>query len=316
MDTEECMRRLSFSGAWILLFVSSVASAAEIVGIGEGAWLLRGTFAPGSQPDGNSVILDTRDGFVVIDTGRHASHTQTLIDFAASHDRPIVAVINTHWHLDHVGGNLMIRDRYPAVRVYASGAIDDAVTGFLTTYANQLREVIPSTADAAQRAAYETELRLIEQSDRLRPTDVVRGAGKLIIGGRVLDVFRPPHAATAGDTWIIDDRARLLIAGDLITLPVPFLDTASPAGWSHALERVAGLAGGRRVVPGHGRVMDREDVVRYARAFDGLRACIASEAEGSACATSYLDDIGGLVPVSEHAFARSLLMYYVESGRR
>jgi hypothetical protein len=31
--------------------------------------LIRGTFSAGSQPDGNSVILDTPDGLVVIDTG-------------------------------------------------------------------------------------------------------------------------------------------------------------------------------------------------------------------------------------------------------
>ena len=29
--------------------------------------------APGSQPDGNSVIIDAPEGFVVVDTGRHAS---------------------------------------------------------------------------------------------------------------------------------------------------------------------------------------------------------------------------------------------------
>lgn len=40
-----------------------------------GVELVRGRFVPGSQPDGNSVVLRAPGGLVVIDTGRHAEHT-------------------------------------------------------------------------------------------------------------------------------------------------------------------------------------------------------------------------------------------------
>ena len=38
--------------------------------------LVPGSFVRGQQPDGNSVILSGKRGLVVVDTGRHAAHTQ------------------------------------------------------------------------------------------------------------------------------------------------------------------------------------------------------------------------------------------------
>ena len=36
--------------------------------------------------------------------------------------RPIAAIVNSHWHLDHTTGNWDIRQAYPHVAIYASGA--------------------------------------------------------------------------------------------------------------------------------------------------------------------------------------------------
>ena len=43
--------------------------------------LVRGAFAPPAQPDGNSVIITAPDGLIIIDTGRHAAHTQRIVDY-------------------------------------------------------------------------------------------------------------------------------------------------------------------------------------------------------------------------------------------
>ena len=47
---------------------------------------------------------------------------------------PIVAIVNSHWHLDHVSGNAALRAAYPRAQVYASDAIRDAMHGFLADY--------------------------------------------------------------------------------------------------------------------------------------------------------------------------------------
>ena len=62
-----------------------------------------------------------------MDTGRHAEHTQRILDYAKTAGLPIKPVVNSHWHLDHVGGNPRVRAAYPAVQVYASAAIEEAM---------------------------------------------------------------------------------------------------------------------------------------------------------------------------------------------
>jgi len=66
--------------------------------------LLQGAFVAGQQPDGNTLLLRGRDGVVVFDTGRHVTHVQRIIDAARGARLPVVAIVNSHWHLDHVSG--------------------------------------------------------------------------------------------------------------------------------------------------------------------------------------------------------------------
>lgn len=63
----------------------------------------------------NNVVLRSRDGHVLIDTGysRHAPLTLALLASARGigHD-PLAWVVNTHCHSDHVGGNAAIVAKY------------------------------------------------------------------------------------------------------------------------------------------------------------------------------------------------------------
>ncbi|MBZ0089338.1 MAG: MBL fold metallo-hydrolase, partial [Thermoanaerobaculia bacterium] len=103
---------------------AAAGTLAAPVEIAPGTWLLAGVFAPGRQPDGNSVLLEAPGGWVVVDTGRHLDHTRALVEFARNRKRPIAAIVNSHWHLDHLGGNALLRREFPALEVIASGAFD------------------------------------------------------------------------------------------------------------------------------------------------------------------------------------------------
>src|SRR5262245_46731116 len=78
-----------------------------------------GGFEKGRQPDGNSVVFDAPDGLIVVDTGRHAAHVDAVIAEARRAGKPIAAIVNTHWHLDHTGGNAELLAAYPGAQVYA-----------------------------------------------------------------------------------------------------------------------------------------------------------------------------------------------------
>jgi glyoxylase-like metal-dependent hydrolase (beta-lactamase superfamily II) len=221
-------------------------------------------------PDGNSIILDAPAGLIVVDTGRSPQHAKAILDFARGRGRPIAAIVNTHWHLDHTTGNADIRAAYPQIRVYASTAVDGALQTFLARERDRTEKAIadPSTP-AGQRAQLLRARSRIDHPDTLRPTDPVLGTGVVSIAGRKLEVHLARFAATEGDVWLYDRKSRLAVVGDLVVGLVPFMDTACPGGWSQALKAIASVPF-RTLVPGHGPVMTRSDFTQWHRAYDNF----------------------------------------------
>ena len=110
---------------------------------------------------------------------------------------------------------------------------------------------------------------------------------------------------------MFDPATRVLAAGDLVTLPVPFLDTACPKGWQKALADLAGVDFAT-LVPGHGAPMTRQEFETYRAAFDGLLACAASARAPADCIDGWTKDAAPLLKAEDPAFVRSLLAYYVD----
>ena len=269
-----------------------------------GVHLVRGNFTPGTQPDGNSVIFTAPEGLVVVDTGRHPAHTQQIVDFAKSSKKPVRAVVNTHWHLDHIGGNVILRREFPEARVYASGALGEALKGFLANYRKQMVEM-----DAER---YRAEIALIDAGPKLAPDEVVTASGTRSLAGRTFTFGLEKDSVTAGDVWLLDHASGVLIAGDLVTLPVPFLDTACPRKWEAALERLSKTEF-ELLVPGHGPPLTRRQFETYRRAFSALLAC---SGEKQQCIDGWMKEIAPLIPAGETESARGLMGYYVELRNR
>jgi glyoxylase-like metal-dependent hydrolase (beta-lactamase superfamily II) len=284
--------------------------------IAAGVYLVPGVFVPGRQPDGNSVIFAAPEGAIVVDTGRHVEHTQAVLDRIAALGLVPRAVINTHWHLDHVGGNVLFRQRHPELRIYASDAIQEARTGFLANYHRQLEEMLASDQPSAEaKESFRRELALIDAGDQLAPDEVIAATGRRILASRPLDFHLESHAVTAGDVWLVDPVTHVAAAGDLVTLPAPFLDTACPTGWQSALAHVA-AADWNLLVPGHGRPMTRQDFDTYRRAFDSLLACAASTQPAADCVAAWFTDGGDLVATNDPGNGHDLVAYYVDQVLR
>ena len=322
------MQRQRLPGSFLLgvLAVAGCASTPEVepdvtaildgVPIAAGTVLFSGAFPPGRQPDGNSVMLRGPEGWIVFDTGRHEAHTRLLLTFARASDHPVGAIVNSHWHLDHASGNRLLRDAWPDAPVFASDAIVAALPGFLADSRRTSEAMIASGAlREPMRSEVLGDIATITDAGALLPTETVTRSKLGTIAGRKVHLGLVEDAVTAGDLWLYDPATRVLLAGDLVTLPVPFLDTADPEGWQAALEVLEGTAF-TLLVPGHGAPMDRAAFDRWHAAFDALVACAATDTATATCADGWITGLGTLLPVAEHARARDMLGYYIDEVLR
>jgi len=302
--------------ATMLLIGNSWAGEPAVQALADCVVLIQGGFEAGRQPDGNTVVLEGDDGLVVFDTGRHPAHSQRILDFAATSKSPIVALVNSHWHLDHISGNPRLRAAYPTLTVYASPAIDEAMSGFLANSRKQALQFLEQPGDPVQQADVRADVATIESGKAVYPDINITQAGEPSLAGRALRIGFEANAVTAGDLWLYDIATGTLAAGDLVTLPAPFFDTACPPRWGEALARLQAVDF-ERLVPGHGPVMDRKMFETYKRAFDKLVHCAASKAEPAACRDGWIADAAPLLADDQQRkLAGMLLDYYLSAVLR
>lgn len=294
----------------LLLLVGAVVAEPTVEPLHKDLYWLPGNFVPGRQPDGNTVLIRGDTGWIVVDTGRHAEHSGRVLNFVQASKLPIAAIINTHWHLDHVSGNPMLKQAYPELRVYASAGIKTAMRGFLANYRKELQAQLLNPPNAEAAESWQREIARIDLGDALYPDTVVAESKTLSLAGRSIAINLSAHAVTEADLWLFDPETRSLIAGDLVTLPVPFLDTACPAHWRESLDGLADTRF-RTLIPGHGDPMSRRQFKRYQRGFGRLLDCTASDAGATHCSDQWLHDLGDLIKPPEHSFTRQLLDYYI-----
>ncbi len=268
---------------------------------------------PNHEPDGNSVIFDAPAGLIVMDTGRHDWHARAILALAREREQDIVAIVNSHWHLDHVSGNPALRAAYPGLRVYASNAIDGALSGFLPA---SVKDSAPYLDDPTVPEETRADMRLdratIQRGSELRPDVVIHSSTVLSLAGRQFHIHLAPNAATSGDVWLFDPRSGVAALGDLVTLPAPFLDTACPEGWKSALAKVS-AAPFRIAIPGHGAPMQRPQFLLYRRSFESFIDCSRSDRPKESCAADWAQAVRPLLSADplEMRRAQSMSVYYV-----
>jgi glyoxylase-like metal-dependent hydrolase (beta-lactamase superfamily II) len=278
--------------------------------------LVPGSFVPNRGPDGNSVFLDTDSGLILVDTGRHPAHRDKLLAYAKERGRPIVAVFNTHWHLDHTTGNAEIRAAYPQARVYGTSAIDGAVVGFFPASRKGAEEFLKSgEASPEQRAEIERGFYAMDHPETLRATDVIDSPRTMTVDGRKLDVRISKFAATEGDLWIVDPEAKLAIVGDLVVATMPFMDTACLDGWMAALGEVS-AADWQTLIPGHGEPMTRPQFDQWRSAFENLVDCGRSTSPIAQCADGWVRDARPFIAQGDEKRMASMVDYYVTTRLR
>jgi len=187
---------------------------------------------------GNTLVVVQRDGVVLVDTKMPGNGQAILDQVKKVTDKPVVAVINTHSHPDHIGSTDLIREKYPNVAVIMSEGTKTEI----------LANPQHSAASLPTRT-YSDYLVIGEGDERI-------------------ELFHTGVGHTGGDTFVLIPAARLLFMGDVMAWNMaPFL----PAGGAKAIavetERLVEAVKGRAdiVVEGHGHVNDWAGLMRLAK---------------------------------------------------
>jgi quinoprotein relay system zinc metallohydrolase 2 len=182
----------------------------------------------------NLGVIIGDDGVAVVDTGGSVREARRLIlTIGQITNKPVLYVINTHGHPDHVFGNAAFTA--PAVFVGNHNLSRDMLERG-QFYLNSFRTPMGSLLD---------EVKIVP------PTVTVDDELQLNLGNRVLTLkaWRASHSAT--DLTVFDETTGALFAGDLVFLRhIPVLD-GSIRGWLKTIDELARLPA-KMVIPGHG----------------------------------------------------------------
>jgi quinoprotein relay system zinc metallohydrolase 2 len=231
---------LALAAVPLLRYAPALADAAEVSEVAPGVFVHQGRYEVQSSENrgdiANASFVVGSDGVAVIDTSGSAVMGRELRGaIRAVTNTPILYVINTHMHPDHVLGNAAFKEDKPAYVGHhkLARALGTRKESYLTANKQML-------GDEAFKG-----------SEIILPTLLIEEPTKLNLGDRDLLLEPQPTAHTDNDLIVTDLKTNTLFLGDLLfSVHVPTID-GSIKGWLMLLDEMRNRKAAR-VVPGHG----------------------------------------------------------------
>ena len=267
-----------------------------------GLYVIRGPFLPctpnGCRPNGpddglyhesgDVALRVTSQGLILVDD-KFPNHVQGIMELVRTVSAlPVRHVLNTHHHGDHASGNAPLR------------AMGIDVIAHKNVRANFLRIQQPG-----------------------EPNIVFDDQASVFLGGVEVQMLHFGRGHTNGDTIVYFPDLKTVHAGDLIIDGMPVIDYA---GGGSAVEFVRTIDALLQVdfdtlIPGHGRLMSKNDVVDYKARFEEMNRRMRNLArsgvpKNEAWEKLYLEDLGWNNTVSTTTWALGIDAYYDEMAAR
>jgi cyclase len=207
----------------------------------------------------NAGFIVTEGGVIVIDTlDTPARGRQFAAAIERETDKPVIYVINTHHHYDHVFGNQAF-DAPVVAHCALAGQLAKAAA----------RDLMP-VAIAAWISEHPEDRWLADELELVYPQIVFER--RLVLDQPPMRIVVQHLGGHTPDTAIVDlPEEGVLFAGDLVFEGrVPFLQQAHIADTIEALSQIERLEQ-RTIVPGHGELCDLDYVARCREYLKALR---------------------------------------------
>ncbi len=202
------------------------------------------------------------DGVLVIDSFFNSEATTALIgEIRKLTPLPIRYVVNTHYHIDHVGGDAVLRDAGAIIIAHRN------VRGWVRIENLHLLGDQPNS-------------KLKETIASLALPDVVTDKGLTIWLGKRKVVIQPAQGHTGGDLMVLIPDAKVLFCGDIFWNHVsPNIIDGTVARWIDTIDtlRTSQGAAGMTFVPGHGDIATVKEVADFATYLVDLKTIVQRE---------------------------------------
>ena len=241
---------------------------------------------PGGLASGNAGFVIGDDGVLIFDTFFTPDALEELIgEIQKLTKLPIKYAVNSHYHLDHTGGNQVL---------VARGVPIIAHENVMIWQTTKNKRFLPATADLEKRKAdavkqlsdtpedqkdkraqLERTIRRLDAMMKITLTNPTKtfksGTMEVRLGKRkVILATLPGH--TGGDVFAYVPDANVVFTGDLgWSKTLPNLVDATVNEWIPTLDTILNQYSTAQFVPGHGNVATAADIKDFRNYLDDLR---------------------------------------------
>ena len=217
----------------------------ETTKLSSGLYMISGV---GGFTGGNIGLVVGDDGVVMIDNGVSAVLDLLRKEIKKTTDKPIDYLINTHLHRDHIGNN----DKF-------------ATDGAQVISHDNVRASLKNNSSSAD------SLPIMTFSDQMT----------LHINDEPAKIIHVQNAHTNGDAIIHFQNSNVIHTGDLLfNGRFPFIDAnngGTLAGVLSGLNMILSLSNEEtKIIPGHGPLANKADIVKTIAMLEGSRDLIAA----------------------------------------
>jgi glyoxylase-like metal-dependent hydrolase (beta-lactamase superfamily II) len=211
-----------------------------------------------SGEGGNVAVYVTGEGVLLVDDMFDRNHADILTQIKSVTDKPLKYVVNTHQHDDHAGGDLKM---LPIAEVIAHKNVRANLSDIRQPY----YEDTPGTPIGLPRVTFSKEL-------------------SVYLGGREIRAMYFGRGHTSGDAVVYFPSLRVIHTGDLFlgqrgggkgpNIYVDYAQGGSFLEWTETLDGILTLDFDT-VIPGHGPVSTKADVVKFREDVKRMRDRVA-----------------------------------------
>jgi glyoxylase-like metal-dependent hydrolase (beta-lactamase superfamily II) len=219
---------LALGGAW--LAYTQAPAPFNLVKVADDLYVIDGGGA------GNVAVYITNEGVIMVDDKFEQHFDEIMANVKKVTNQPVKYILSTHYHADHSGGNT----RWTSIaEIISTRNAHDGIV-----------KKVQSNAPANMVPARVT---FTDETD-------------LFLGGKEVRAKYYGRGHTNGDAFVYFPALKVLHTGDMMTSGTPLIDYpggGSLVEWTKSLDAVMGGLDFDTVIPGHGPVSKKADLLAY-----------------------------------------------------